>query len=83
MDWIRHRNPREAELRVISPADHPAYGDFFLTWDGEAVDIDFFEIPARNAAEAVDSGRGFWHRAGVLAWRPLPPPPTDMEIGRK
>lgn len=79
MDWIMDRVPRLEELRVISCGMCPAYGEFFLVWDGEMVDIDFFEVPAGSVA-GDGRGAGFWRHPGVLAWRPLPSPPIDTTV---
>lgn len=78
MKWITDRNPRETELQMTPPGAHSTHGDFFLVWDGEVVDIDFFEMSSRNDTEPAGQASGFWHRPGVLAWCPLPPPPVEL-----
>jgi hypothetical protein len=80
LGWITDRHPRKDELRMISSGVHPAYGEFFLIWDGEVVDIDFFEISVRHGIVPENPGIGVWHHSGVRAWRPLPPPPGETEI---
>lgn len=78
MSWIRHRNPRRDELRPLTPKrTHTAWGDYFLVWDGEVVDVDYFEIPSETADTKPHSG--YWHRTGVRAWQPLPTPPNNEE----
>jgi signal transduction histidine kinase len=49
-------------------------GDYFLVWDGEVVDIDYFEIPSEVADTTAQDGH--WLRPGVRAWQHLPAPPT-------
>jgi len=76
LGWIFNRAPKIEELRVIPFGTRPAYGEFFLVWDGEMVDIGFFEI-LPGTVNPQETGNGFWRPPDVLAWQPLPLPPDN------
>jgi hypothetical protein len=78
LGWIRNRNPRRDELRPHSlNRQHTALGGYFLVWDSEVIDIDYYEIPATRTGNEQDDG--YWLRPGVVAWQHLPMPPDNTE----
>lgn len=78
MAWITDRKPARSELSLLSFHGITYLGGHFLTWDGEAVEIDYFEAP--DLPDGEGTAKGCWHRPGVLAWQPLPEPPLTNPI---